>query len=153
MKPEEYARKQIRGISEAITAARNVYKTAEEIRELGSRKNLGPVSEEEDFSRDTFKYFDANDAQGQVEGLRLQILDLKRHLINIKVENDKALLNGEFLFVIDRKIAEIFMDHSLSRLKAVDGRVLEVMKSVIRELTELKDQLTEIAEELPETDK
>lgn len=135
-----YLTRQLAEIERAIALGRLAKANAASIHELYSTRDPN-TTDDIDYSEDTFKYFDTNDAQGQVEQLQMQINDLKAQMIRIKTANDQLLLDGGFLPCIDREIADIFLTHTLCRLKARDVQTPAAIEDTVQALCRLRDEM------------
>ncbi len=141
---ETYIRNQIKAMDEALFLGRKALETAEDIQEIfcGPAGQRGEgVSEQTAFSRDTFRYFDANDAQQDMAQLKLQLTRFKQRMIDIKKANDDFLLEGGFLPEIDREIAGIFLKNTLCKLQAQEEKTVPVLREAVESLQKLRDSI------------
>ena len=141
MDRETYIRNQIKAMEEALFLGRKALESAEDIQEIfcGPAGQRGEgVSEQTAFSRDTFRYFDANDAQQDMAQLKLQLTAFKQRMIDIKKANDDYLLEGGFIAEIDRVIAAIFLKNTLCKLQAQEEKTVPVIREAVEMLEELK---------------
>ncbi len=146
MNRETYINNQLKSMDEALVLGRKALDMAEDIQELycGPAGQRGEgVSEKTAFSRDTFRYFDANDAQQDMARLKLQLNGFKQRMIDIKIENDKLLLEGGYLAEIDREISGIFLKNTLCKLQAQDEKTVPVIREAVETLQKLRDSIAE----------
>ena len=139
MTREIYTGMQLQNIEEAIEYGKRALDTARGLQmNTGMKKDNDPVNS---FSEDTLKYFDANEAFKQVECLSLQFRELKSRLIEIKIQNDRLLLDGGFIPSIDHDIADVFLRNVLCRMNPIDPKLPEAVKDVIETLENIKESL------------
>ena len=144
MDNKDYILSQIDRIETAITLGENAMKTASSLRGLFGRQAMEARkghSGSPDFSRDAFMVFDANDTVVQVARLKLQLSEFKQSMINIKIENDKLMLEGGYLPLIDDSIKEIFLSNTLCRMGAKDAAATQVLGESVDKLNVLKKEL------------
>ena len=146
MKSNTYMEEQLSRIDEAIRIAGQVREISAEGRDFFSTDRVDSTSDAEGFAEDTFKYFDTSYLQGQVEKLRLGLAELKKKLIEIKIENDQLLFEGGFLLCIDQVINRIFLSNTLCLLQAEEEQTETVMVDTIEKLEELRDLILETAQ-------
>ena len=146
METMEYIQNQILAVEEAIRLARKARKTTEDLQEFfDPPKDSEAPTAQEDFSRDTFKYFDASSALRQMEGLQFQLGELKEQLIKIKIDNDRLLYAGGYLLFIDEAISRIFLKNTLCKLLAQNESTPVIIEDTIGQLKALKTKLEEYA--------
>lgn len=149
MNDKDYILSQIDRIDTSITLGDNAMKTASSLRGLFGRQAMEARkghSGSPDFSRDAFMVFDANDTAVQVARLKLQLSEFKQSMINIKIENDKLMLDGGYLPLIDDKIKDIFLSNTLCRMGAKDAAATDILRESIEKLQELKQGLQAMIE-------
>ncbi len=143
MEKATYIQEQMKRIDSAVKIAHRAKEISSEIHDFFQNSQKAVTPKAEDFAEDTFKYFDTNYVQGQLEKLRLSLDDLKKKLIEVKIENDKLLFEGGFLLCIDKKIDDIFLSNTLCLLQADDDNTSRIMDDTITKLTDLKAELEE----------
>ena len=141
MKESAYLQEQIAALDQAIMTGLRARKTAKGLREffVTQEKQLGDVSGS--FSQDTLKYFDANNAFRELQTLQIQLGEMKKQLIDIKIANDKLLYEGGYLLFIDQAISSIFLKPTLCKLKAQDDNAPKIIDVTIEEMQVLQDRL------------
>ena len=140
----EFIAKELQGVEEAIRLAKKARKTTLDLQDFfNPPKDSDHESALDDFTRDTFKYFDANSAVRQLESLQLQLGDLKEKLIEVKIENDRMLYAGGYLAFIDETIARIFLKNTLCKLLAQNENTPAIIEDSIQELEGLRTRLQE----------
>lgn len=141
MKQETYIRFQLDNINEAISLGKTALDSAKSLQ--GRFGNRDTNTEEADsFERDSLKFYDFNDAIKLLEWMPVQLKDFKNQMIEIKIANDKMLLEGGFIPAIDKEIAHIFLSHTLCKMKAMDPTTIEAIQDAINTLEKLKGELT-----------
>ncbi|MBE6010192.1 MAG: hypothetical protein E7236_06015 [Lachnospiraceae bacterium] len=140
-----YVEEQIQRIDKAIRLAERTRDLSLELRRFSQESAKDVDVKGDDFAEDTLKYFDTSFSQGQIERLRLNLNDLKKKLIEIKIKNDELLFEGGFLLCIDQKIDDIFLSNTLCLMKPSDAKALAVMDDTIAKLKELRGMLGEAA--------
>ena len=147
MDNKDYILSQIDRIDTAVTLGENAMKTAASLRGLFGKQAMEARkghSGSPDFSRDAFMVFDANDTVVQVARLKLQLSEFKQSMITVKIENDKLMLEGGYLPLIDDSIKEIFLSNTLCRMGAKDAAATQVLGESIEKLKVLKTELQEM---------
>ena len=141
MKESTYLQEQIAALDQAIMTGLRARKTAKGLREffVTQEKQLGDVSGS--FSQDTLKYFDANNAFRELQTLQIQLGEMKKQLIDIKIANDKLLYEGGYLLFIDQAISSIFLKPTLCKLKAQDDNAPKIIDATIEEMQVLQGRL------------
>lgn len=137
----EYINEQIKRIDKAIKLAERVRDLSIELRRFSQQSQKSADVKEDDFAEDSLKFFDTSYSQGQIERLHLNLDDLKKKLIEIKIKNDELLFEGGFLLSIDKKIGDIFLSNTLCLMQPNDAKALEVMDDTITKLKELREEL------------
>lgn len=140
MTQELYLNLQLHNIDVAISSAKRALDAARTLQAIFGNKDTDR-QDKGSFTKDALRYFDSNDAIKQIEWLQLQIKDLKNKLIEIKIENDKMLLEGGFVQAVDRDIAYVFVHHRLCKLQGLDPATVVALQDVIKTLEQLKDEL------------
>lgn len=144
-----FINEQIWSTEHAIRLARKAQRTAQDLQDVFDPKpETGEALKTEDFSRDTFKFFDANYAIRDLESLQLQLGDLKTKLIEIKIANDRMLYAGGYLLFVDETISRIFLKNTLCKLKAHDDNTPEVIADAITQLEQMKEKLEDVKKTL-----
>lgn len=138
-----YIDEQIKRIDKAIKLAERTRDLSIELRRFSQESAKEVDVKGDDFAEDTLKYFDTSFSQGQIERLRLNLNDLKKKLIEIKIKNDELLFEGGFLLCIDQQIDDIFLSNTLCLMKPSDSKALAVMDDTIGKLNELRTMLGE----------
>ena len=141
MTNETYINEQIKRIDKAIKLAERTRDLSIELRKFSQQTQKNADVKGDDFAEDTLKYFDTSYTQGQIERLHLNLDDLKKKLIEIKIKNDELLFEGGFLLCIDKKIDDIFLSNTLCLMQPNDAKALEVMDDTITKLKELREEL------------
>lgn len=146
MELKVFIQEEIKRLDQAVHLAQKALKTTVNLQDVYfEAKSSDDATEEEAFTRDTLKYFDANNAIREMELLQLQLGELKSKLIEAKMENDKLLFAGGYLKIIDESIAHIFLKNTLCKLQAEDHHTPDILEETIEEIQNLKEKLQEIA--------
>ena len=140
MNKETYRNLQLANIDNAISLGENVIKNSRTLHNLAERKDSKGASA---FFQDTMKYFSFSDTAAAIEFLPLLIKDFKNQLIEIKIANDKMLLEGGFLSVIDKEIAEIFLQGAFGQEKISVSAAATAAEEAIEILKRLKTEIEE----------
>ena len=144
-----FINEQIWGTEHAIRLAKKAQRTALGLQDVFfPQPDTGTALQKEDFSKDTFKFFDANSALKELESLQLQLGDLKTKLIEIKIANDRMLYGGGYLLFVDETISRIFLKNTLCKLKAHNETTPAVIDDVISQLEQMKAQLEDVKQDL-----
>ena len=142
MTEKEYIKDQIKALDQAIMTGLRARKTAKSLRGFFFSKDNKPDEPGGDsFSQDTLKYYDANNAFRELQTLQIQLGEMKKQLIDIKINNDKLLYEGGYLLFIDQAISSIFLKPTLCKLKAQDENTPKIIDVTIEEMQMLQDRL------------
>ncbi len=154
MTESAYLREQIAAIDQAIMTGLRARKTAKSLRDFFSSKNRELKStEDSSFSQDTLKYYDANNALRELQTLQIQLGEMKKQLIDIKINNDKLLYEGGYLLFIDQAISSIFLKPTLCKLKAQDENTPKIIDVTIEEMQILQDRMKAMLKTLEQDNK
>ncbi len=142
MTESAYLQAQIKALDEAIMTGLRARKTAKSLRGFfpSQDKEAGELAGGS-FSQDTLKYFDANNAFRELQTLQIQLGEMKKQLIDIKIANDRLLYEGGYLLFIDQAISSIFLKPTLCKLKAQDANAPKIIDVTIEEMQILQDRL------------
>lgn len=143
MTKETYLNLQRANLDQAIKLGKIALNTAYSIQTLFKNKDVSNPKDI-DFTRDSLKYYDMNDALKQLEWMHLQLKDFKHEMIEIKIANDKMLLEGGFVVSIDRDIAAVFLNHVLCKMDAMDPNTIVAIQDALNTLEQLKKELNEM---------
>lgn len=141
MTESEYLREQIAALDQAIMTGLRARKTARSLRDFFSFRNNAKDNANENFSQDTLKYYDANNALRELQTLQIQLGEMKKQLIDIKIANDRLLYEGGYLLFIDQAISSIFLKPTLCKLKAQDEYAPKIIDVTIEEMQVLQDRM------------
>ena len=143
MNKEDYISLQLANIDEAISLGERLLDTSVRLHRVcdTAAKKVTRQDEASAFFRDTFKYYDFNDAAREISGMPTNLKDFCEKLIEIKVANDRMLIKGEFKLVIDEEIRKMFFDNDLCYVRIIDEKVLKAVKGALETLARLKEEL------------
>lgn len=146
MTQDAYITLQQANIDSAIELARNVLKISTHLHSVCDTADKKEEAKNQDaasaYIRDSLKYFDFNDAVSGLSGMMPALKDLKKKLIEIKIENDKMLMDGGYRDDIDIAIANVFKNGTLWNLKTIEKETLDTIKETISALESLKGKLS-----------
>ncbi len=126
-------------IDHAISLGEKVIRNSRTITEMKNKKdNSGEASS---FLQDSMMYFSFSDTAAALEFLPLLLKDFKNQMIEIKIANDKMLLEGGFVPAVDREIAEIFRPGGLGDTKVDVSKIADDVEAAIEILKRLKEEL------------
>lgn len=141
MSMDLYYKKQLQNLHDAVNYGKRALDIAKSMQLYYDEARKDEAKEK---SQDVFRYFDSNDAIEQGEWLQLQIKDLKNKMIEVKMENDKLLLDGGFVRCIDSEITNMFLKNTLCKMKAMDPRTMEILEETVKALEALFEEVTDI---------
>ncbi len=141
MTMDYYYKMQLQNLHDAVNYGKRALEIAKNMQVYYDEAR---ADKEKETSQDVFRYFDSNDAIEQGEWLQLQIKDLKNKMIEVKMENDKLLLDGGFVRCIDSEITEMFLKNTLCKMKAMDPQTMAVLKETVENLEKLFEKVTDI---------
>lgn len=139
MTQETYMQLQLSNLDTAIELGKSTLESALSLQALN-----GNNPDSDTFSMDSLKYYDFSDALKQLQWMQSRLKDFKNIMIEIKISNDKMLLDGGFIDSIDREIAHVFLSHVLCKMDALDPRTVEAIQDAIQTLEKLKKELSEM---------
>lgn len=139
MNKETYINLQLANIDHAIDLGNHVIKTSRTLQNMKNKKD--EAGGENAFIQDTMKYFSFNDAAASIEFLPLQLKDFKNQIIEIKIANDKMLLEGGFIPAVDKEIASIFVEGDLGNDRVKISGIADTVENAIVILNRLKGEL------------
>lgn len=139
MTQETYMQLQLSNLDTAIELGKSTLESALSLQALN-----GNNPDSDTFSMDSLKYYDFSDALKQLQWMQSRLKDFKNIMIEIKISNDKMLLDGGFIASIDREITHVFLSHVLCKMDALDPRTVEAIQDAIQTLEKLKKELSEM---------
>lgn len=143
MTQEEYISLQLSNIDkslvlgrELLRASASLHRVCDDADQEASRKNTS-----RNYLLDSLQYFSFNDAAAELSGMPETLKDFKQSLIDIKIANDRMLLEGGYRKDIDESISRVFLSHTLCKIQIIDSKVLGAVKDALDTLENLKKEL------------
>ena len=141
MTQEEYKAAQRNNIDRALKEGKEFLRVSASLHEVCDTADTSETRNDgtKNYYRDTLMYFDFNDAVTDIAGMPGALNDFIQQVVDIKIENDRRLLSGDYIFELDNIIARFFEMHDLRGVKVVDETVLSAVRDALQMLEELKN--------------
>ena len=143
MTQETYIAAQLQNIDTALSMGRRLLDVSARLHRTcdSADKYENRNDPERNYLRDSLMYYDFSDAAAEITGMPETVKEFKNCLIEIKIANDRMLLEGGFRQDIDEEIARIFVSHALCKIEIIDERVLDAVKDANATLEHLQQVL------------
>ncbi len=143
MTENEYLTLQQDNIETALRHGRELLRISESLHGVANDANAEKTETDSSlgYMRDAFKYYDFNDSAVALSRETAVLNRFKQSLIDIKIANDRMLLEGGYRKEIDETIAGVFLSHTLCKIKIIDKNVLDTVVDALDKLETLKQEL------------
>ena len=138
MTQEAYMKCQRDNIEKALKSGRALLRTSRALHKLCDEADAGSSAAKKNYLLDAFQYYDFNTAATELSGMPVTLGEFKRDLIDIKIENDKMLLDGGYRKDVDEMIASVFLSHTLCKIQIIDAAVLGAVQDALDMLETMK---------------
>ncbi len=143
MTQEEYLTLQCTNIERSLTLGRELLRVSASLH--GVANDAFAEKENNDsakgYLRDAFQYYSFNDSAVELAREPELLNKFKQSLIDIKIENDKMLFEGGYRKDIDEAISNIFLSHTLCKIRLIDRAVLDTVVDALQVLEKMKSEL------------
>lgn len=143
MTQEEYIAKQKANIDQALVSGKELLRASASLHKVCDTADKDATRNDEklNYMRDSLQYFDFSSTAAELASMPDTLNTFKKHLIEIKIDNDKMLYEGGYRKDIDETISRIFLSHTLCKIKIIDKAVLDAVRDALAALDELKASL------------
>ena len=143
MTQSEYIALQIANIDKALVTGKRLLEVSVRLHRTcdSADKSENRNDSKRNYLQDSLMYYDFNAAVTEISGMPDILKEFKNQLIDIKIANDKMLLEGGYRKDIDEEISRVFLSHTLCKIQIIDEKVLATVKDAIATLEKLKETL------------